>query len=187
MARPLLILLGLLVAPMIGPAARADVPKPTVGLPKTTVELQGPIVVKRSLTVDLGAPWERFRGLVGIAAILGLAVALSENRRAISGRVLFWGLTLQWGFALLVLKEPAGERVLRRAGAVVEAVLGCATVGAEFVFGPKLVDPGGPAGFVFAIRVLPPVIFVAALFAVLYHLGIMQWVVRGLGWVMARL
>jgi CNT family concentrative nucleoside transporter len=85
------------------------------------------------------------------------------------------------------LRVPAGERVLREAGKGVEHVLGCALKGAEFVLGAKLVDAGGPVGFVFAFRVLPTVIFVAALFAVLYHVGLMQWIVRGFGWVMARL
>ena len=70
---------------------------------------------------------------------------------------------------------------------MVKGVLDCALEGAEFVFGTKLVDPEGPAGFVFAFRVLPTVIFVAALFAVLYHLGLMQWIVRGFAVVMARL
>lgn len=131
--------------------------------------------------------FDRFRGLLGIVAILGLAFALSTDRRAVSRRVLFWGLTLQWAFAVLVLRLPAGVRALTAAGKGVEAVLACALRGSEFVFGPKLVDPGGPAGFVFAFRVLPTVIFVAALFAVLYHLGVMQWVVRGFAVVMARL
>ena len=131
--------------------------------------------------------FDRFRGLIGIAAILGLAYALSSDRKAVSRRVIFWGLTLQWAFALVVLRVPAGERVLKAAGGVVEEVLGCALKGSEFVFGAKLVDPGGPAGFVFAFRVLPTVIFVAALFAVLYHLGVMQWVVKGFAVVMAKL
>jgi CNT family concentrative nucleoside transporter len=134
---------------------------------------------------DLGV--ERFRGLLGIVLILGVAVALSENRRAISRRVVFWGLVLQWVFALFVLRVPAGGQLLKSAGDVVEKVLACALEGAEFVFGADLVDPSAPVGFVFAARVLPTVIFVAALFAVLYHLGIMQQVVRGLGWVMAWL
>ena len=136
---------------------------------------------------DLPSLWERGRGLVGIVVILGLAYALSENRRAISRRVLFWGLTLQWVFALLVLRVPAGERVLREAGKVVDAILGCAQSGAEFVFSKELVKRVDADGFVFAFRVLPAVIFVSALFAVLYHLGVMQWVVRGFAWVMARL
>ncbi len=66
-------------------------------------------------------------------------------------------------------------------------VLDCALEGSAFVFGEKLVDPGGPAGFVFAFRILPTVIFVAALFAVLYHVGVMQWVVRGIAFVMEKL
>jgi CNT family concentrative nucleoside transporter len=130
---------------------------------------------------------DQLRGLLGIVVILGAVALLSENRRAISRRVLFWGLGLQWLFALLVLRLPAGVRVLKRAGDVVESVLSCALEGARFVFGDKLVDPSGPAAFVFAFRVLPTVIFVAALFAVLYYLGVMQWVVRGFALVMSAL
>ena len=130
---------------------------------------------------------EQYRGILGIIAILGLVVALSDNRKAISLRVVFWGLTLQWAFALVVLKLDAGKLVLTKAGTVVEAVLGCALEGASFVFGPKLTDPSGPWGFIFGFRVLPTVIFVAALFAVLYHLGVMQWIVRGFAVVMAKL
>jgi CNT family concentrative nucleoside transporter len=131
--------------------------------------------------------FDRLRGLLGIIAILGLATVLSTKRRAISRRVLFWGLVLQWAFALLVLRVPAGARVLREAGEGVKGVLDCALEGANFVFGKTLVDPAGLAGFVFAFRVLPTVIFVAALFAVLYHLGLMQWIVRAFAVVMARL
>ena len=137
--------------------------------------------------MDALAWLDRFRGFLGIAAILGLAVALCEDRRAISRRVVFWGLALQWGFALLVLRVPLGERVLRAAGGLVESVLGQAMVGARFVFSPKLVDDTTSEGFLFAFRVLPTVIFVAALFAVLYHLGVMQGIVRGFAWIMARL
>ena len=130
---------------------------------------------------------ERLQSFGGILAILGLVYLLSTNRRAISKRVVFWGLTLQWLFAMVVLRVPLGRRVLDAAGEGIKQVLDCAMVGSAFVFGEKLTDPGGPAGFVFAFRVLPTVIFVAALFAVLYHLGIMQWVVRGVAIVMERL
>src|SRR4051794_1697290 len=140
-----------------------------------------------SFRITSGEVYERLRGLSGIVAILGVAFALSADRRAISRRVLLWGLLLQWVFALLVLRVPLGAKALRWAGGLVEGVLGCALEGAEFVFGPRLVDPAGPAGFVFAFRVLPTVIFVATLFAVLYHLGLMQWIVRGFAVVMARL
>ncbi len=161
-----------------------------------------PVEVRRIYQVSLG-PWtwrfsapesldlldiaDRIRGLFGMLAILGVAVFLSDNRRAISGRVVFWGLVLQWGFALLVLRVPAGVEFLRKAGSAVESILGCALAGARFVFGEALVDDKGPAAFVFAFRVLPTVIFVAALFAVLYHLGVMQWIVRGFAVVMAWL
>src|SRR6185312_10428981 len=103
----------------------------------------------------------RLQGFLGIGAILGLAYFLSENRRAMSGRVFFWGLALQWVFAVLVLRVPAGESVLRSIGSATERVLVCALKGAEFVFGSKLVDAKGPVSFVFAFRVLPTVIFVS--------------------------
>jgi concentrative nucleoside transporter, CNT family len=148
----------------------------------------GPLRFNVRLPGDLEARdlMDRGRGAVGIVAILGLAYVLSEDRRAIARRVLSWGLTLQWACALLVLRVPAGERALRRAGSGVEEILDCAHKGAEFVFGGQLTDPGGPAQFAFAFRILPTVIFVAALFAVLYHLGLMQWIVRGFAVVMAR-
>ena len=130
---------------------------------------------------------DRFRGLLGILVILAVAFLLSENRRAISKRVLLWGLALQWIFALLVLRVRAGARAMEIAGDFIKGILDTALVGSEFVFGSKLVAADGPAGFVFAFRVLPTVIFVAALFAVLYHLGVMQWIVRGFAWIMARL
>ena len=170
--------------------------------PKASEVSSSEIIVHKEYDVQVG-PWkfvvrepeaarmrdwlDRGRGVLGIFAILGVALLLSENRRAISRRVLFWGLTLQWIFALLVLRWEGGARGLRHAGHAVEAVLGCGMKGAEFVFGGKLTDPAGPVQFVFAFRVLPTVIFVSALFAVLYHLGLMQWIVRGFAVVMARL
>jgi CNT family concentrative nucleoside transporter len=130
---------------------------------------------------------QRLRGLLGIVVILGLVIALSTNRRAISKRVIFWGLALQWGFAFLVLYVPQGSVALSHAGNFIKGILDSALEGSKFVFGEKLVAPDGPVGFVFAFRVLPTVIFVAAFFAVLYHLGVMQWIVRGFAIVMAKL
>jgi CNT family concentrative nucleoside transporter len=129
---------------------------------------------------------DRVRGLCGMLTILGVALFLSENRAAISGRVLFWGLAFQWLFAILVLRLPAGVELLRQCGVAVELILSCAKAGSEFVFGPALVDPAGPVQNVFAFQVLPTIIFVAALFAVLYHLGVMSWILRGFAIVMAR-
>jgi CNT family concentrative nucleoside transporter len=180
------------------PTSEPDQPA-GAGKPRVTV---GPAETMRIYRLPLG-PWsweitvpesvdlpdiaDRIRGLFGMLAILGVAVFLSDNRAAISRRVVLWGLALQWGFALLVLRLPAGIRFLEQAGKVVEKVLECALEGAGFVFGSALVNPQGPGGFVFGFRVLPTVIFVAALFAVLYHLGVMQWVVRGFAVVMAWL
>ena len=175
--------LALLLALAWAAAVRASADEP-----KATPVTEAPGVAASPTKPDAPVPVaERLRGLLGIAAILALALALSSDRKAISKRVLFWGLTLQWAFAFLVLRWPPGVRLLQGAGKVVEAILACAMKGAAFVFGEKLTDPGGPAGFVFAFRVLPTVIFIAALFAVLYHLGVMQWVVRGFALVMARL
>jgi len=137
-----------------------------------------------TVAVTLG---ERLQSVAGIVAILALVTLLSTDRRRIARRVVIWGLLLQWVFALIVLRVEYGRIALAWAGDAVKRVLDCALVGSAFVFGDKLVAPDGPAGFVFAFRVLPTVIFVAALFAVLYHLGIMQWVVRGLAIGMERL
>ncbi len=192
--------------PRLAQAADSDAAarKPAAGDP-ADVEASppgAPAELRRSYRVSLG-PWagefsvpewvdvqdimDRIRGLFGMFAILAAAVFLSDNRRAISRRVVFWGLALQWGLALLVLRVPAGARMFAAAGKMIESILGCALAGARFVFGNALVAADGPAGFVFAFRVLPTVIFVAALFAVLYHLGVMQWVVRGFAVVMAKL
>ncbi len=92
------------------------------------------------------------------------------------------GVLASWSCAF----RPAFNRWIRRARRS-KSVLDCALEGAEFVFGKPLVDRNGPGQFVFAFRVLPTVIFVAALFAVLYHIGVMQWVVRAFAWVMLRL
>jgi CNT family concentrative nucleoside transporter len=129
---------------------------------------------------------ERLRGLIGVLAILALVFAISENRRAISKRMVIGGLSLHWLFGILLLRLDAGRHALDLAAHWVNAILGCAAEGSKFLFGEKLVDPAGPAGFVFAFRVLPTVIFVAALFAVLYHLGVMQIVVRAFAWITAR-
>lgn len=130
---------------------------------------------------------DRARGLLGVVAVLALCVALSEDRRAIPLRAVGWGLALQTAAGLFLLRVPAGRAALGQAERFVEGVLDCAIQGSAFVFGDALTRVDGPAGFVFAFRVLPTIIFVSALFAVLYHLGIMQVIVRAIAWGMARL
>ena len=130
---------------------------------------------------------DKMRGALGIVIILGLAFVLSEKRAAISRRVIFWGLSLQLLFALAVLRLPWGRDAIAAVSRFVVTVLSSANKGSEFVFGPVLTDPAGPAGFVFAFRVLPAVIFVSSLFAVLYYLGVMQQVVGAFAYIMEKL
>ncbi|MFM8985002.1 MAG: NupC/NupG family nucleoside CNT transporter [Planctomycetia bacterium] len=130
---------------------------------------------------------DRFRGLLGVVAILGTAWLCSEDRRRIAPRMVLGGLAMQVVFGMVLLRSTAGRAVLEAAARWVNAVLACTDSGSRFVFGDRLVDPDGPAGFVFAFRVLPTIVFVAALFAVLYHLGIMQQVVRAFAWATAKI
>lgn len=129
---------------------------------------------------------ERLTGVLGIATIVGIAVLASRDRRAIRWRVVAWGLGLQLAFALLVLQVPAGQQLFRVAGALVTALLGFAYAGTEFVFG-ELGKAHSSLGVILAFQVLPAIIFISALFAVLYYLGIMQVVVRSFALVMSRL
>jgi concentrative nucleoside transporter, CNT family len=137
--------------------------------------------------------------LVGLIVILGIAYALSTNRRAIDRRTVAWGLSLQVIFALLVLKTAAGQAIFQRLGAIINRLLNFAFVGSSFVFGPlgdKEVWPrimttvlgpeGARYGVVFAFQVLPTIIFIAALFAILYYFGVMQIVVRLFALMMRR-
>jgi concentrative nucleoside transporter, CNT family len=128
---------------------------------------------------------ERFTGLLGLVAILAVAWLVSSNRKAIQPRVLFWGLTLQFSFAFLVLKTEFG-RLFQYASLGVNALLEYAEQGSKFLFGPELGGKSGPFGVIFAFQVLPIVIFIASIFAVLYQLGVMQVVVRSMAVVMQR-
>lgn len=128
---------------------------------------------------------ERFVGLLGLVAIVGAAYLVSSNRRAIQPRVVIWGLALQFGFAFLVLKTDFGQ-LFQIASVAVNALLDYAETGSEFLFGP-LGKKTGPFGVVFAFQVLPIVIFIASIFAVLYQLGVMQVVVRGMAAAMQRI
>ena len=127
----------------------------------------------------------RFTGLLGIAVVLALAWLLSTNRRAIKLRTIAWGLGLQLLFAVFVLKFEFGRRMFSIAGDAVKKLLDYAFYGSEFVFGP-LGAKASSVGFIFAFQVLPTIIFIAAFFALLYYLGIMQLIIRAAAWIMAR-
>jgi CNT family concentrative nucleoside transporter len=125
---------------------------------------------------------QRFTGLLGLVAILAAAWLLSKHKRAIKLRIILWGVGLQLTFAILVLKTGFGG-VFKTIGAGVNAMLDYAEAGSNFVFGPLGIK-SGPFGVVFAFQVLPIVIFIASFFAILYYLGVMQWIVKGLAIVM---
>ena len=116
--------------------------------------------------------------------MLALAFTFSTNRRAIRLKTVAWGLGLQFVFAVFVLRIDAGRIAFQKAGSAVTTLLGYAYAGSHFVFG-DLANPGSPLGY-FAFGVLPTVIFIAAFFAVLYHFGIMQIIIRVFAWVMTR-
>jgi CNT family concentrative nucleoside transporter len=126
----------------------------------------------------------RFTGLLGIAVIMAAAWLLSSQRKAIKLRIVAWGLGLQFAFALLVLKTNFGL-VFKSIGDGVSHMLGYVQAGTKFMFGP-LGDPSGPYGVLFAFQVLPIIIFIASFFAILYYLGVMQWIVKGMAIAMQK-
>ncbi len=147
---------------------------------------------------------QRLMGIVGIAVMIGIAYALSYNRRRIDWRLVGMALALQLGFALLVLKTSGGRAAFRWVGDLTTRLLGFQEQGARFVFGNLVqsyvpvgtLGPGGSlqegttlvanTGAFFAFNVLPTIIFFSALMSVLYHLNVMQLVVKAFAWLMEK-
>ncbi|PSU20774.1 NupC/NupG family nucleoside CNT transporter [Photobacterium kishitanii] len=117
--------------------------------------------------------------LAGIAILVLCAILLSDNRKAINWRTVIGALVLQASFAALVLYIPLGQKMLGAMSDGVAGLLSFADIGIKFVFGDLANIE--KSGFVFAIRVLPLVIFISALISLLYYFGIMQWVIKVLG------
>jgi CNT family concentrative nucleoside transporter len=175
-------------------AARAEGPPASPAVPEAAPQQPGPPAAPAD-TVAVPAPRRaaapprplasRLTGLLGIAAILAIGVALSRDRRGIRWQVVAWGLGLQVAFAVFVLRVPFGRTLFRELGEVVTRILGFSYVGSEFVFG-EIGKQHSSLGLVFAFQVLPAIIFVSALFAIMYYLGVMQIVVRALAIVMNK-
>ncbi len=137
----------------------------------------------------------RFTGVLGILAVLLAAYLGSTDRKHIRWRTVAWGLGLQLIFAFLVLRFNYGRRAMTWAGGVVNSMLACTFAGTKMLFGQLGLPnsgafgnllPSSNAGSIFAFQVLPTIIFISAFFAMLYHIGLMQIIIRGFAWVMLK-
>ncbi len=133
-----------------------------------------------------------FQGLAGLAGLVAVAWALSEDRRRFSLRLVLAGIAVQMGVAALLLKAPGSQAMFLALNRVVDALQGATRAGTAFVFGYL---GGGPApfatsdpasGFVLAFQALPLVLLMSALSALLYHWRVLTWVVRGFSWLLER-
>ncbi|KGQ18674.1 Nucleoside permease NupC [Lysobacter dokdonensis DS-58] len=123
-------------------------------------------------------------GLFGLAVLIGIAWLFSNNKKAVDWRLVLTGVALQIGFAALVLLVPGARTVFQGLGDGFVAILAFVNEGSKFIFG-SLMDTS-KFGFIFAFQVLPTIIFFASLMGVLYHLGVMQAVVRGMAWAITK-
>src|SRR5690242_9903096 len=151
-------------------------PRPAQAAAPATAQTPAPAQAPAPRAAPRSLP-QRLTGIFGIALILGIGVAFSHQRGAIDWRIVAWGLGLQLAFAVFVLRVPWGQNLFSALGDAIKAILGFSYKGSEFVFG-ELGKQQSSLGVVFAFQVLPAIIFISALFAILYYLGVMQIVVK---------
>ncbi len=125
--------------------------------------------------------YNRYLGFIGIIVILAIAFLFSSHKSKISLRLVFSALALQFVFAFFILKTSVGLIIFGRLADIFKSIYQYADSGVCFMFG-SLAKVDGPWGFVFAIKVLPIIIFFGALMALLFHLGIVQIIVKGFAW-----
>ncbi len=158
---------------------------------RRTAVIAGAIAVALAAATAAHFGITRAQPVVGIILMLGIAYACSTARSAIDLKTVLWGVGLQFAFAVVVLKTTVGQVVFQTLGDLVTRLIGFSGVGAAFVFGPlgdntvwgrvmtgALGSDGAQYASVFAFQVLPTIIFIAALFAILYYFGVMQVIVR---------
>jgi len=129
------------------------------------------------------------RGLLGLILVTAMAFVFSRSKRTINWRLVLTGIILQFLFAFIVLKTYIGREIFSQISKAFVILFGFAADGAQFVFGVlgKAPPAEGSLGFFFAFQVLPTIIFFASFMAIFYHLGIMQRVVQGMAWIMAKI
>jgi len=147
-----------------------------------------------SIFCSRGVPVYNLVSFAGIFILMVFAWLLSENRKVINWRVILWGSVLQMLFALFIFIVPAGADVFMFINDVLVKVIDVASSGTKFLFGRLALPPGTTnewgeesLGFIFAVQVLPQIIFFASLMAVLYYVGIMSWLVRIFAKIFTRL
>ena len=143
---------------------------------------------------------DRLIGILGIFSILGIAYLFSNNRKKIDFKLILWGISLQIFFALLILKVPGGKSIFDIIDSIIKKILEFSVDGSKFLFGNLAnEDMFGPwrenfpndgtwpgFGFQFAFLVLPTVIFFSSIMSVLYHVGIMQKIIRFISKIMQK-
>ena len=128
----------------------------------------------------------RFTGILGILAILGIAYLLSNNKKNIDYRLIVWGLGLQIFFGIFILVTPFGKPIFTWCDQAINKLLSFSQDGSKFLFASFMDGQMHPAVINFAFYVLPTVIFFSALMSVLYHIGIMQKIIKVIAWIMQR-
>ena len=190
-----LIILGSQVEPRLAraddvaesPAATANEAAPEASqgpyLPEAEgVDAQRQARYEQKRSQDQGNNQGRLISLLGILGFIGIAFAMSSNRKAVSWRLVSIGVALQMGFALFILWTPIGKQIFSVLNDVVTRLLDFTMEGTAFLLGDLVTNH-----FTIAFNVLTTIIFFSSLMTVLYFLGVMQWIVRGLSMVMQRL
>ncbi len=128
----------------------------------------------------------QFTGLLGVAVMVLLGLCLSYDRKRVQWKLVGAGIILQCALACVILRVPGFREGFQYLGAFVNHVIQMSQEGIKFVFSPEFAKPGPPWGFIFAVQVLPIIIFFSALMSLLYYLGVMQRIVAALAWTLRR-
>ena len=130
---------------------------------------------------------DHYKGILGILTLLVIAFAISNNRNKINFRTIFWGLGLQFIFAVFILKTPIGKPIFSFLDKIITRLISFSDAGSDFLFTSYVTDVGlHPALLNFAFRLLPTIIFFSSLMAVLYHFGIIQIIVKWIAKLMQK-